>query len=97
MKNDTYLKENYNIPKDFSKMIIEEFSEIQLKFNNFIISYSSQELKNFKNLVLENIKNNCKIIINNFFPSFEKDFFDRILKCNEIQKIKSLYSNLKYS
>ena len=41
MKNDTYLKENYNIPKDFSKMIIEEFSEIQLKFNNFTISYSS--------------------------------------------------------
>ncbi len=49
------------------------------KFNNFTIDYSSQELKNFKNLVLENIKNNFKIIVNNFVLSFGKDFFDRIL------------------
>jgi hypothetical protein len=35
--------------------------------------------------------------MNNFIPSFGIDYFDRILKYNEIQKIKSLYNNLKYS
>ena len=43
------------------------------------------------------MKSNFNIFINNFIPSFGIDYFDRILKYNEIQKIKSLYSNLKYS
>ena len=46
---------------------------------------------------MENVKNNFKIIIDNFIPSFGKEYFDRILKYNEIQKIQALYSNLKYS
>jgi hypothetical protein len=37
------------------------------------------------------------LIIQNFIPSFGKDFFYRIVKYNGIQKIKSLYNNLKYS
>ena len=97
MKGNDYLEENYYIPPDFTLVKITEFSQIENLFNNFTSVFSNQELKNFKNVVMENVKNNFKLIINNFVPSFGKDFFDRILKYNEIQKIKSLYSNLKYS
>ena len=97
MEGNNYLKLNYNIPGDFSLVKLNEFLNIKNSFKNFTSAFSNQELKNFKNIVLENIKNNFKLIINNFVPSFGKDFFDRILKYNEIQKIKSLYNNLKYS
>ena len=36
-------------------------------------------------------------LIYNFVPTYGVDFFDRILKYNEIQKLKILYHNLKYS
>ena len=97
MKGNNYLEENFQIPPDFSLVKIEEFKNIVTKFKSFNETYRSQELKEFKNLVLENVKNNFKIIIDNFVPSFGKDYFDRILKYNEIQKIQGLYNNLKYS
>ena len=97
MKGNNYLEENYKSPPSFSFVKIMEFQNIQNNFDNFTRAFGNQELKSFKNLVLENLKNNFKIIIDNFVPSFGKDFFDRILNFNEIQKIKSLYSNLRYS
>ena len=97
MKGNNYLENNYIIPRDFSKVQIEELNQIQNLFNKFASTFSSQELKNFRNVVLENVKNNFKLFINNFVPSFGKDFFDRIVNFNEIEKIKSLYNNLKYS
>ena len=98
MKGSSYTLENqYNIPPDFSEVKIKEFKDINDKFINFTNVFRKQELKEFNNVVLENVKNNFKIIIDNFIPTFGKDFFDRILKFNEIQKIQSLYSNLRYS
>ena len=95
--NGSYnIDQNYNIPPSFSRVEIEEFQQIINSFNNFTNVFSSQELKEFKNVVLQNVKNNFQIIIDNFVPSFGKDFFDRILKYNE-ENIKSLYNNLKYS
>ena len=35
--------------------------------------------------------------MNNIIPTFKVDFFERNLKLNEIEKIKILYNNLKYS
>ena len=96
MKVNNTLEKNYNIPRDFSKVKIEEFSKIQNLYDNFTNAFGNQELKQFTNVAMENLKNNFKIIINNFIPTFGKDFFDRILNFNEIQKIKSLYSNLRY-
>ena len=97
MRNNNDLKDNYAIPRDFSLVKLEEFKNIKNSFDNFTSIFNEQELKEFKNIVLENIKNNFKIIIDNFVPSFGKDFFDRITKHNELQKIKTLYNNLKYS
>ena len=66
MKGNDYLEENYYIPPDFTLVKITEFSQIEHLFNNFTSVFSNQELKNFKNVVLENVKNNFKLIINNF-------------------------------
>ena len=43
------------------------------------------------------IKIILKKIINNFIPIFGKDFFDNIFDYNNVQKIKTVYNNLKYS
>ena len=82
---------------EFSLLKINEFKEIQNHFNNFTNSHSTQEMQQIKEVIFENLNNNFNIFINNFVPSFGIDYFDRILKYNEIQKIKSLYDNLKYS
>ena len=95
-KNYNINDDEWNIP-GFSKLKQEEFKNIKDSFNSFYNIYKSKELEEFKNIVFKNIENNFKIFVNNFVPSFAKDFFDRILKYNEIQKIKSLYYNLKYS
>ena len=97
MKGNDYLEEHYNIPPDFSNVKIKQLKEIENLCDIFYNSFNDQELKEFKQVVLENIKNNFKIIIDNFVPSFGKDFFDRILEYNEIQRIRSLYNNLQYS
>ena len=66
-------------------------------FENFTISYTTKEKKEFDKVVGNNAINNFRNLINNFIPSFGVDFFDRILKFNEIQKIQMLYYNLKHS
>ena len=96
MKGDNYIF-NYNKKANFSSAKEDLFNEIEKYFDNFTIAYSNKEKKEFKNIVIQNINNNFKLIIDNFIPSFASDFFDRILHYNEIQKIKSLYNNLKNS
>ena len=97
MKGNNYLEENFNSPPDFSRVKLVELTQIELLCDKFHNSFNNQELKEFKQVILENVKKNFKMIIDNFVPSFGKDFFDRILKYNEIQRIQSLYNNLKYS
>ena len=94
--------EEYNITfcwkvPDFTRVKKEEFQKIQDSFSNFTSSHNTQEMQQIKDVISEGLINNFNIFINNFIPSFGIDYFDRILKYNEIQKIKSLYSNLKYS
>ena len=94
--NNSNIEEDWDIP-DFSLVSYLEFKNIENSFDNFTQAHSNEENKQFKDVIFENLKNNFNIFINNFIPSFGIDYFERILKYNEIQKIKSLYSNLKYS
>ena len=84
-------------PADFSAGRDNVYDKIKSMFTNFVLSYSSQEKKEFDQIVGESAKNNFKALMDNFIPSFGVDFFNRILKFNEIQKIHMLYYNLKYS
>ena len=97
MKGDKYIIEEDLELNDFNLLKLEEFKEIKNHFDNFTNTYSFQENQQIKELIFENLKNNFNIFMNNFISSFGIDYFDRILKYNEIQKIKSLYNNLKYS
>ena len=97
MKGNKYIiEEDWKIP-DFSLLKKEEFHKIQNSFINFTSAYNTQEMLQIKEDILENLKSNFNSFINNFIPSFGIDYFEKILKYNEIQKIKSLYKNLKYS
>ena len=98
MKGKNYIinNEEWKIP-DFSLVTKNEFNSIETKFKQFCDAYYTQDLKEIKNVVFKNVNNNFNLFIDSFIPSFGKDFYDRILKYNEIQKIKSLYGNLKYS
>jgi len=91
------INDDWDIP-DFSYVRRDIFSPIKSDFdNNFSDSYKSKEEKDFYNVMSVILKDNFRNILDNFIPSFGKDFFERILKYNEIQKIKSLFGNLKYS
>ena len=91
------IDEIWKIP-DFSYVRRDIFFPIQNDFeNNFSKRYLDKEEKDFYNVMSVILTSNFKQIIDNFVPSFGKDYFKRILKYNEIQKVKSLYGNLKYS
>jgi len=91
------IKEDWMIP-DFTYIRREVFSPIQNDFeNSFSKSYRNKEENDFYNVISANLISNFNKSINNFIPSFGKDYFEIIYKYNEIQKIKPLYINLKYS
>ena len=97
MEGKGYIIENL-VPADFSASAGDDiYAEITKMFQNFTATYTAQEKKDFDKVVGENAINNFKTLMNNFIPSFGVDFFDRILKYNEIQKINTLYDNLRYS
>ena len=97
MKGNKFnIEEDWARP-DFSQVKRLVFKNITDEFNNFCEIFDSKEKQDFKKEISTNINNNFKQIIDNFVPSFGKDFFERILKFNEMQKIKSLYQNLKFS
>ena len=85
------------VPADFSKGEGNVYDKITKMFSNFTISYKSIEEKEFNETVGEYAIENFKNLINNFIPSFGVDFFERILKFNEIQKINILYRHLKHA
>ena len=97
MEGKEYTIENM-IPADFSPSAEDNiYAKISKMFQNFTLTYTSQEKNDFDKVVGENALNNFKTLMQNFIPSFGVDFFDRILKYNEIQKINTLYDNLRYS
>ena len=98
MKGNEYNINNitWKIP-DFSLVYREEILSIKNSFNNFTNVFKNIEYNEFNKIILENLKNNFIIIIENFISSFGKDFFDINIKNNEIQNIKSLFNNIKYS
>ena len=83
-----------NVP-DFSLIKIEQILSIKKSFNNFIEDHNLEKME-FNKILLETIKNNFKNRVEYFISSFGQDFFNKILKYNEIEKIKGLYDNLKY-
>ena len=106
-ENGKQIKENYesvnkdifiDLRNDFYKNIIAENMEIeQNELINYIINNEKVIKINAKNTLKQKILNNFKEVNNNFMSNFGKNYFDRILGYNEIQKIKSLYSNIQYS
>ena len=97
MKGKEYeINDNWRIP-DFSLFQKNEFAKIKNSFNAFFKENKEYEINEFKYFVDQYNKNNFKKIINNFIPIFGKDFFDNVFDYNNIQKIKSVYNNLKYS
>ena len=97
MKGSKYnIVEDWKVP-DFSLVEKEEFSNVENSFNNFCKIYHDKELNEINQIIFQHINNDFSRIIENFIPTFGKDFFDRILKYNEIQKIQSLFNNFKYS
>ena len=96
MRGDKFnIEEDWKVP-DFSLVNVQEFLTIKNSFDAFYKLYHDKELKEINQIVTESIKHNYKMIIENFIPSFGKDFFERIIKYNEIQKTKSINNNLKY-
>ena len=85
------------IVPDFSDNKNSIYNEIKSKFKNFSLINTDKEKKEFNKFVSENTINNLKSLIDNFVPSFGIDFFKRIVRFNEIQKIKLFYNDLKYS
>ena len=97
MKGNKFeIEEDWKNP-DFSQVKRKLFEHIINDFKNFSDIYKNKEINDFYNFMSTNMHNNFKQIIDNFIPSFGKDYFENLLKYNEIQKIKSLYGNLKYS
>ena len=97
MKGKMYeINDNWKIP-DFSLFQKNEFAKISNSFNAFFKENKEYEINEFRYFVDQYNKNNFKKIINNFIPIFGKDFFDNVFDYNNVQKIKSVYNNLKYS
>ena len=88
---------NNLIPADFSAGEGNVYDKIKNMFKNFTSSYKSIEEKEFIRVVGKNAVDNFKSLMDDFIPSFGVDFFERILKFNEIQKINLLYRHLKHS
>ena len=97
MKGNKYFIEEDWEKAEFSDLKQFQFQEIINDFDNFTSVYSNQEMQQIKEVIYESLKSNFNLFTNSFIPSFAFDYFDRILKYNEILKIKTLYSNLKYS
>ena len=97
MEGEKYIIDNDLVPADFSKGIGNVYDKITRMFQNFSTSYKSLEEKEFIKKVGEYAVDNFKNLMDNFIPSFGVDFFERILKFNEIQKINILYRHLKHS
>lgn len=95
MNNNFNINYNRKIP-DFNSSQEDVFEPLKNNFDDFIKSYNHLEIKKFNDSLLEYINFDFKLITEKFVPSFGKDFFDRILYYNEVQKIKSLYNNLYY-
>ena len=90
------IEEDWKSP-DFSNVKRDIFDPIIYDFKNFSNIYYTKEDNNFCNIISKVLYSNFKQIIENFITSFGKDYFERLLKYNEIQKIKSFYINLQYS
>ena len=98
MKEDKFeIEKDWKNP-DFNNNKGDIFEDLINDFNsNFSNTYKNKELNDFYNIMSTNMHSNFKQILNNFIPSFGKDYFERLLKYNEIQIIKALYANLHYS
>ena len=96
MKGQNFIL-NDRIPTDFCNGKNSIYNTIVDKFYNFSIINIAREKEEFEKIIKNNALNNFKNLLDNFIPLFGVDFFDRILKYNEIQKIKRLFHNLQYS
>ena len=97
MKGKQYeIIDDWKIP-DFSLIQRNELTNIKNSFRYFTLQYGNKESEEFRNVLLDYVKNNFKIIINDFIPYNGKNFFDKFFNYNKIHKIQSLYNNIKYS
>ena len=76
---------------------VDEFDNIAVLFNTFILNKIDIEKKQINILLKEVISDNFNNLATNLILSFGTDFFNRILKYNENFKISTLYQDLKYT
>ena len=88
---------NETFSYDFSNVKKDIVNDIKNKFGNFISNQLKKEDAKFNKNLGEIIADNFDSILVDFVSTFSVDFYDRILKFNEIQKINILYEQLKYS
>ena len=70
---------------------------IKTQFEKFSFNQILKEKEEFNINLDKIILKNFNSILDNFIPLFSVDFFDRILKYNEIQKINILNEDLNYT
>ena len=88
--NEVFKYNMSNVKKDIVLNIKTQFA----KFSSYQILNENQEFnKNMDEIII----NNFDSILVNFIPLFSVDFFDRILKYNEIQKINVLNEELNFT
>ena len=88
---------NETFSYDFSNVKKDIVDDIKNKFGNFTSNQLKKEDDKFNKNLGEIIADNFDSILVDFVSSFSVDFYDRILKFNEIQKINILYEQLKYT
>ena len=62
--------------KSLSIKILSENLNGENSFNEFSSKQKKVEQEEFSNVALKSMKSNFKVIIENFIPSFGKDYFD---------------------
>ena len=81
---------------NFSDVKSDIIDKIKNKFENYISIQNKKEDQEMNKTIENMISDNFEKILNDFISSFSVDFYDRILRFNEIQKINILYQDLNY-
>ena len=90
--------EIYNIFQVYFRNIKEDAIDvIKEQFLNFTLTQNEKEKIELNTILKDKISNNFQLLLSYIIQSFTHDYFDRILKLNDIQKINILYKQLKYS
>ena len=87
---------NDKFETNFENINEDVINKIKSNFNQFTLRQSNKENSAFDNTLTDIVSDDFNNKLNNIIPTFSVDFFERILKINEIENIKPLFNKLKY-